>query len=305
MSGPVIQATDLCKTFPGGVVAVNGMDMAVPRGAVYGLIGRNGAGKTTAIRMLMGLLRPNKGRAELLGRDMWKAPPEHRQRVGYVSQEQQVHGWMTLRELCHYVSHLYPSWDQAYAMRLADRFGLPTDRQVGLMSGGERRKAAILLALAPRPEVLVMDEPAAGLDPIARRELIDELVDALADADGRSVLFSTHILTDLERIADHVGIMDRGRIVSSSSLEDLQTATKRVQVIFEGDSVPAGFRVPGAVRTDVSGPVVTAVVRVESESQFDELKADYGARVNVYPLGLEDIFIELFGPEADREFKAR
>jgi len=119
MSGPVIQATDLSKTFPGGVVAVNGLDMAVPRGAVYGLIGRNGAGKTTAIRMLMGLLRPNQGRAELLGRDMWKAPPEHRQRVSYVSQEQQVHGWMTLRELCHYVSHLYSSWDQAYALRLA------------------------------------------------------------------------------------------------------------------------------------------------------------------------------------------
>ena len=302
MNKEVVVADNLSKTFSGGVVAVNGLDMSVPRGAVYGLIGRNGAGKTTALRMLMGLLRPGGGSASVLGRNMWTAPREHRERVGYVSQEQQVHGWMTLDELCHYCAHLYARWDPACARRLADRFDLASGRQVGLMSGGERRKVAILLAMASLPEVLILDEPAAGLDPIARRELVDELVDALSNAEGRTVIFSTHIISDLERIADHVGIMDRGRLVTSSRLEDLQTSTRRVQIIFEGDAPPADFRLQGAVREERSGPVVTAIVKVLSETQFDEVRAKYGARVNVFPLGLEEIFIELFGPGAREEF---
>lgn len=304
MTEAVIKTTDLTKTFPGEVVAVTGLDIAVPKGRVYGLIGRNGAGKTTAIRMLMGLLHPSSGQAEVLGRDMWTAPAEHRERVTYVPQEQQVHAWMTLRQLCHYVAHFYTKWDQSYADRLVKRFDLAPDRQVGLMSGGQQRKAAILLALAARPEVLIMDEPAAGLDPIARRELIDELVDAMADGEGRTVLLSTHIISDLERIADYVGIMDRGRIVTSSPLEDLQTKTKRVQVVFDGNLVPEGFQIPGAVRTDISGPVATAVVRLQDESQLEHLGALHGARVNVFPLGLEDIFIELFGSKAGSELKA-
>jgi ABC-2 type transport system ATP-binding protein len=302
MNQPVVEAENLSKTFPGGVVAVSALDMAVPRGAVYGLIGRNGAGKTTALRMLMGLLRADGGRAAVLGRNMWTAPREHRERVTYVSQEQQVHTWMTLGELCHYCSHLYSRWDPDYAARLADRFGLSTARQVGVMSGGERRKVAILLAMAPRPEVLLFDEPAAGLDPIARRELVDELVEALSDADGPTVVFSTHIISDLERVANHVGIMDRGRLVTSSPLEELQTSTRRVQIIFEGDAPPPGFTLRGAVRQETTGPVVNAIVKVLSDTQFDELRREHNARVNVFPLGLEEIFIELFGPGAREEF---
>ena len=304
MSDPAIEAHDLSKTFPGGVVAVNGLDLAVPRDCVYGLIGRNGAGKTTAIRMLMGLLRPNRGTARLLGADMWTAPREQRARVAYVSQAQQVHGWMTPEELCHYASHFYERWDGPYARDLAERFGIPWQTQVGLLSGGEQRKAAILLAFAARPEVLLLDEPAAGLDPIARRELIDEIIDVLSRAEGCAVLFSTHIISDLERIAEYVGIMDRGRIVTSARLEDLQSHTKRVQVIL-GDTLPPGFKlpvIPGTIRSTVEGPVVTAVVRMDSESQLDEIRRIPGVRVNVFAVGLEEIFIELFGRGARGEF---
>jgi len=293
----VVKTDNLSKTFAGAVQAVSALDLAVPRGAVYGLIGRNGAGKTTAIRMLMGLLRPTGGRAEVLGADLWRARRSHRERVSYVSQEQQVHAWMTLEELCCYCSLLYSEWDQTYAEKLAGRFGLALGRQVGLMSGGERRKAAILLALAARPEVLIMDEPAAGLDPVARRELVDALVDSLSGERGQTVLFSTHIISDLERVADYVGIMDRGRMVSSSPLEDLQSSTRRIQIVFQGDQVPEGFRLPGAVRFETSGPVYTAVVRLTTESDLDGLGERLNARVNTFPLGLEDIFIELFGPD--------
>ncbi|MFH1023726.1 MAG: ABC transporter ATP-binding protein [Planctomycetota bacterium] len=297
----VIEMKGLTKVFPGDVVAVNALDMAIPRGTVYGFIGRNGAGKTTALRLLMGLLRPSAGRTEILGQELISAPREHRARVAYVSQEQQIHAWMTLAELCAYVGHFYPTWDQSYAERLAGRFGVAMDRQTGLLSGGERRKAAILLALAARPDVLVMDEPAAGLDPIARRELIDALVETLNEGNGRTVLFSTHIISDLERVADHVGIMDKGRLVTSSPLADLQTSTKRVQMIFPGDRVPEGFALPGAIRSETSGPVYTAVVRQADESALAAAGAGHGARVQVFSLGLEDIFIEVFGKDAKNE----
>jgi len=303
MSDLAIEARDLSKSFPGGVVAVNGLDLTVPPGVVYGLIGRNGAGKTTAIRMFMGLLRPNRGTARVLGAELWAAPREVRARVAYVSQQQQVHAWMTPEELCHYASHFYERWDQPYARDLARRFDIPWEQQVGLMSGGEQRKVSILLAFAAQPDVLLLDEPAAGLDPIARRELLDEIIDVLSRGEDCTVLFSTHIISDLERIAEHVGIMDRGRLVTSARLDDLQSKTKRVQVIID-DERP-GFVlpvIPGTIRSHVEGPVVTAVVRLESEAQLDEVRRIPGVRVNVFPVGLEEIFIDLFGPGSRSEF---
>jgi len=298
---PVIEVRDLSKTFSGGVVALQGLDLAVERGAVYGLIGRNGAGKTTTIRILLGLLRANRGSARVLGTDMLRASPGERSRVAYVSQDQQLHGWMTLGELCYYVSHFYKTWDAAYARDLARRFDLPWDRQVGLLSGGERRRVAIALAFAARPEVLLLDEPAAGLDPIARRELVDEIIDALGRGDGMTVLLSTHIISDLERVAEVVGIMERGHMVREARIDDLQTRSKRVQVIFP-EAPPEGFTIPGAVSSRADGSVVSAVVEMLSETQLDGVRALPGVRVNVFPLGLEEIFIELFGPKARREF---
>ncbi|MEW6161139.1 MAG: AAA family ATPase, partial [Verrucomicrobiota bacterium] len=164
----------------------------------------------------------------------------------------------------------------------------------GRYSGGQQRKAAILLALAPRPEVILLDEPAAGLDPIARRELINELVAELARGDGCTVLFSTHIITDLERIAEHVGIMDRGRLLLNSRLDELQASSRRIQVIFPGDEAPETFCIPGAMRQETAGPVVTAITRVIDPQFLDSLRRRPGVRVNLFPIGLEELFVELF-----------
>ena len=301
MAEIAIEAEGLRKVFAKDVVAVDGLDLQVPRGAVYGLIGRNAVGKTTTIRLLMGLLRPTAGTARVLGADMWTAQPVKRARVAYVAQIQQLHDWMSLQELCHYLSHFYERWDQGYARDLAGRFDIPWDRQVGLLSGGQQRKVSIVLAFAARPEVLLLDEPAAGLDPIARRELVEELVDLLSRDVDCTVLFSTHIISDLERIAEYVGIMDNGRMVASQRLDELQSQTKRVQVVFDGTAPPPDFSIPGALRSEASGPVVTAVVRLASEAQLDPVRRLPGVRVNVFPLGLEDIFFELFGPKARQE----
>lgn len=296
---PVIQAESLSKSFPGGVVAVSGLDLEVPQGAVYGLIGRNGAGKTTTLRLLMGLLRPDRGTARILGADFWTASRQTRQRVAYVSQAQQLPGWMTMEELCRYAGHFYDTWDNALARRLVERWELAWQRPVARLSTGEQRQAALLLALAAQPEVLLLDEPAAGLDPIARRSIMESLVDALTRGRGCTVLLSTHLITDLERVADHIGIMDRGRITTSARLDDLLQTTQRVQVVFDEPTPPPGFAVPGALWTQISGPVVTAIVHMASEAQLEPLRAMPGVRINLFPLSLEEIFIELFGRRED------
>ena len=300
MTDCAIDIRGLRKTFPGGVAAVSDLDMAVERGSVYAFLGRNGAGKTTTLRILMGLLEPDAGTACIYGDELRRASTRARERVAYVSQTQQLHGGMTLAELCRYVAHFYPRWSDDDAVALAARFELPVNRSIGLLSGGEQRKVAILLALAANPEVLVLDEPAAGLDPIARRGLIDELVDTLARGRGTTVLFSTHIVSDVERLADHVGFLDRGRLVASDSVEYFQTTMKRVQIIFDGDDTPPDFSLPGALRVETNGPVVNAVIRVLSDTQLDFVSREFGARLQEFPLGLEDIYVELLGSAAER-----
>ena len=295
MALSAIHTRNLTRTFAGGTVALSGLDLDIPKGAVYGLMGRNGAGKTTTLRLLMGLLRPDQGEARVLGVDMWAADRRARGRVAYVSQSQQLPGWMTVPELCRYASHFYESWQPAFADDLCRRWGINRDRPLGTLSGGEQRKAAILIALAPQPEVLLLDEPAAGLDPISRRELIDELVSLLAQERSCTVLFSTHIITDLERIADRVGILDRGHLRLDRSLDDLKSTFRRVQVIFPGEAPPPHFAVPGAVRTHVSGPVVTGVTDIFDGEHVEALRRWPGVRVQVFPINLEEIFIEVVG----------
>jgi ABC-2 type transport system ATP-binding protein len=290
-----IQAANLSKTFKGGVVAVSGLDLEVPRGAVFGLIGRNGAGKTTTIRLLLGLLRPDQGTARILGHDLWETPRSVRARVAYVSQAQVLPGWMSLAELARYAAHFYERWESVHVRDLARVWNLPWNRPVSTMSGGEQRRAAVLMALAAHPEVLILDEPTVGLDPIARREVVDCLVSRLGQGGECTILLSTQIISDLERIVDYVGIMDRGRMMSAARLEHLQQTIRRVQVIFPNPSPPSDFVVPGAMRSQVTGPVVTAVAQVANDEQLDPVRRMAGVRVHVFPLGLEEIFIELFG----------
>lgn len=293
--GDDIQARGLTKAFRGGVVAVNGFDLRVERGTVYGLIGRNGAGKTTALKLLMGLLKPDKGEARILGRELWNAPPEHRQKVAYVSQSQQVPEWMSLEELGRYASHFYSSWQPEVLKEQARRWELPLRTPISRLSGGNQRLAALSVAIATRPEVLLLDEPAAGLDPVARRELNVCLVDALLRDEGCTILLSTHLLGDLERLATHVGIMDRGRILTEGTVEDWQRTMRRVQVVFPSEAPPADFAIPGAIRSRTMGPVVTALTRVDDEAQLAGVRLLPGARVQVFPLTLEELFVDWFG----------
>ncbi len=289
----VIETRNLTKSFKHAVVAVTGLDLFISRGTVFGLMGRNGAGKTTTLRLLMGLLRADSGSAKVLGEDLGNAPRQVRQRVAYVSQAQQLPGWMTLADFSRFHAFFYAGWDPEFARQLARRWDLPWTRPVGTLSGGEQRQAAILLALAARPEVLLLDEPAANLDAISRRALLSSMVEAIGDGEGCTILFSTHMISDLERVADHIGIMDRGRLVTTVGLTELLETTKRVQVVFDEAGPPFGLMIPGALRSHTAGPVVTAIVRLAHEAQLDLVRQFPGARVNVFPMNLEEIFIEL------------
>src|SRR5262249_53290820 len=157
------------------------------------------------------------------------------------SQAQQLHGWMKLSELCRYTSYFYDNWDLQYARRVARAWELDWNKPVGAMSSGEQRKVGLLLAFAGRPEVLILDEPVATLDPLARRQIIDEIVTTLSGNEGSTILFSTHVLSDLARVAEYVGIMDRGRMVLTEKIDDFQNSIKRIQVIFPGNHCPGEF----------------------------------------------------------------
>lgn len=291
---PVIYARGLGKSFRSGAVAVNGLHLQVETGEVYGLIGRNGAGKTTALRLLMGLLHPDRGEARVLGRSLWDASREHRQRIAYLSQSQQLPDWMSLEDLNRYTGHFYDRWDSAHLRALARGWDLSWDTPISRLSGGNQRLAALALALAARPEVILLDEPAAGLDPIARRELNQCLIDALLHGDGCTILLSTHLLGDLERLATRVGIMDHGHVVAEGAVEDWQRTMRRVQVVFAGDASPPDFAIPGALRSTSLGPVVTALARVTDDAQLDGIRNLPGARVYVFPLTLEELFVDWF-----------
>jgi len=295
MQTPAIEACNLTKTFPAGAVALNGLDLDVPAGAVYGLMGRNGSGKSTLLRLLLGLLKPDNGVARVLGWDFWRAPHRVRCRTAYVSQTQHLPSELTLEELSYCLRHCNPNWDQGHARALSKLWDLPWNRKLGCFSNGEQRKAAILLAFATWPKVLLLDEPAAGFDLVARRELVDQLVEAITQTDGCTVLLSTHLIEDLERVADRIGIIDHGRMALSVRLEDLLNETRRVQVIFEDDETPAGFAIPGALKTRRDGAVVTALVRWPHGGELDALRSSVNGRVQVFSAGLEEIFIELFG----------
>ena len=290
---PTIEARDLGKSFRGGVNAVSGLDLAVPTGAVFGLIGRNGAGKTTTMRLLMGLLHPDTGRFRVLGEDLRLAAPETRGRVAYVSQEQQLPPAKSLTDLGRWMARLHPRWDEKLARDLAGRFQLRWDAPMGALSGGEQRKAAVLLAFAARPVVLLLDEPAAGLDPVARRQLVETIIDQLGEGGAMTVLFSTHLLEDIERVADHVGILDRGRMLVSARVEDLQSRYQRLQIIFDEGEVPPGFRLPGTLRARAEGSVLTVIVESGDGLLVESLRVRPGIRVREFPLALQDTIIEL------------
>ena len=208
MSGFVIQTHNLTRYF-GQKAAVQQVNLSVPRGSVFALMGRNGSGKTTAIRMLLGLMSPTRGSAEVLGVDSAHLAPEIRDRVGYLTEGHFVYGWMRVRECAKFQADCFPRWNQKVFDAVIDHFGLDADAKAGTLSRGERAGLCLAMTLAPEPELLVLDDPALGLDPVARRALVEAML-AVTSRKDRTILLSSHYLDDVERVADHLAILDSG-----------------------------------------------------------------------------------------------
>jgi len=220
LSESVINVSELTRRF-GPKTALDSVSVSMARGAVYGLVGANGAGKTTLIKHILGLLRAEGGSVRVFGLDPVTDPVAVLSRIGYLSEENDLPGWMSVDELIRYTRAFYPAWDDAYAEELRQSFALDPSAKIRILSKGQKARAGMLIALAHRPELLVLDEPSSGLDPIVRRDILGAIIRTIAH-EGRTVLFSSHLLEEVEQVADHVTMINKGRIVLSAPLEDIR-----------------------------------------------------------------------------------
>ena len=226
MTQPMIVLNSVNKRF-GDHEVLNGLSLEVQPGQTFAFLGRNGAGKTTTIRMLLGLLKPDGGSIRVLGLDPAKHEIEVRKRVGYLAEDQQMFGWMKVEEIVRFMAPFYPSWDHELANRYARQFELPLPTKIKHLSKGQAVRLGLLLALAHRPELVVLDDPALGLDPIMRKEFNRDLITHL-QGEGRTVFYSSHLLYEVEPVADTIAIIDRGMLVKQAPTEALRDQVKRI-----------------------------------------------------------------------------
>ncbi|RJP65881.1 MAG: ABC transporter ATP-binding protein [Candidatus Abyssobacteria bacterium SURF_17] len=290
MNAFAIETNKLTKRF-GSVFAVNELDLQVRVGSVFGFLGRNGAGKTTTIKTLLGLIKPTSGSVHVLGMDPIKDGIEVKQRVGYVAENQKMYDWMKVKEIIRFTSGFYRDWDAAIAADFCKRFELNPSAKVGSLSKGQQMRLALMLALSSRPQLLILDDPTMGLDPITRKEFLNDIVMALQE-EGRTVFFSTHILSELERVADTVAIIDRGKLKVAGEIDLLKTTVKSVRLTFE-NSPPNDILIDGLLRVQSDGRDCLLTLTDFSEDKLGQLKQRYQPmRAEVCNLSLDEIFAE-------------
>ena len=282
----MLELKNVTKTF-GSFKALDNLTMAVPRGAVYGLVGPNGAGKSTAIRHITGIYRPDSGSVTLEGLPVYENP-NIKQTIGYIPDDVFFFPAATMEEMRRFYKGMYPNFDDALFDRLYDAFDLPRKGQIRKFSKGMQKQAAFHLTLACRPDILILDEPVDGLDPVMRRQVMSLILSDVAEH-GTTVLISSHNLRELEDVCDHVGIMDHGKMLLERSLADMQGSTVKVQMV--GD-VPETLDI---LHETASGRLKTLVVRGDSETVTKILAAAKPDYFDVLPLSLEEIFIYELG----------
>lgn len=226
----VVSINGLTRRF-GNRTALDDVSLHVPKGSIFGLVGENGAGKTTLLRHVLGLLRPESGTVRVLGLDPVAEPVEVLSRTGYLSETRDLPDWMRVGELLRYTRAFYRTWDAPYAESLRQQFELPPDQRIRSLSQGQLAKAGLLVALAFRPELLVLDEPSSGLDPVVRRDILEAIIRTVAD-ERRTVLFSSHLLDEIERVCDYVAMIRAGRILLAGRLDDIKAAHHRLHLRF-------------------------------------------------------------------------
>ncbi len=286
----IIETKALTRRF-GRMEAVHELTLAVPQGSVFALLGPNGAGKSTTIKMLMNLLEPTSGSARVLGVDSRKLGEKEKAQIGYVSENQQLPLWMTVRQFLDYCRPFYPTWDRALEKTLLTQFALPEDRKLKHLSRGMTMKAALLSSLAYRPKLLVLDEPFSGLDPLVRDEFIRGVLEVSALGEW-TVLVSSHDIDEVERLADYVAVIEAGRLRLSEPTETLQGRFRRVEVTDapEGAEVASGW-----LEWEQAGALTKFIeTNFAGEATEDGWRLRFGdATVMATPMSLREIFLTL------------
>ncbi len=286
-----IETVGLSKRY-GPKDAVHDLTLRIPRGGAFGFIGPNGAGKSTTIKMLMGLARPSAGEARVLGYHSVLDCVAIKQRVGYVPELHNIYRWMRVGEVIAFCRPLYENWNDRFCADLLKLFELDPNNKVKQLSKGMVAKLALLLAVAHEPEVLILDEPTSGLDPVVREEFLDGVLRTICERE-RTILFSSHALSDVQRIADTVGLLFEGHLIDHCRTEDLLNATKRIRAVLSDGSAP-GPPPEGTIWQRVQNREWLMTVRGYSSSTLEYLRTKYSLdNVEVIDLGLEDVFKDL------------
>jgi ABC-2 type transport system ATP-binding protein len=295
MTETVLQTQGLTKYY-GSTLALDHLNLQIPQGCICGFVGRNGAGKTTAIKLMLGLLRPTAGSSRLLGCDSQQLEPAIRQRIGYVTEGHRLFRWMSITELEKFQRSFFPKqWDDKFFADMIEYFGLPRKRKIKHLSKGERAQVSLALALAPNPELLIMDDPTLGLDAAIRRQFLEGMIELIM-REGRTVLFSSHILGDVERVSDRIVVIDKGVLRANCSLEEFRAAVKKVVLSF-ADSTPAEVDIEGLLHCRRSENELELILIGTADEQIAEwAKSNRAEKHQIVQMNLEDQFIEYTAP---------
>jgi len=285
---PIVDIRRVTRQF-GNKTALDSISLTVPRGGVFGLIGGNGAGKTTLIKHVLGMLKAQSGTVRVFGLDPVQNPVGTLGRIGYLSEDRDLPNWMRVGELMRYTQAFFPNWDEAYAEELRQAFDLDSNAKVKNLSRGQRARAGLLVALAHRPELLVLDEPSSGLDPVVRRDILGAIIRTIAD-EGRTVFFSSHLLDEVERVADRVAIIHQGRIMLTAPMDEIKDTHRRVTLRF-GQPVDRPPSLVGTLSYEGQGVEWTYICSGESDQLRRAAEALGATVVGDAALTLDEIFV--------------
>jgi ABC-2 type transport system ATP-binding protein len=287
----VIEIQAVTRKF-GAKRALDNVTLAVPRGVVFGLVGANGAGKTTLIRHILGLLKAQSGSVRVFGLDPVQQPVAVLSRIGYLSEEGDLPGWMRIDELMRYMRAFYPAWDEDYAQNLRQQFALDPAAKVKTLSKGQKARAGLLVALAYRPELLLLDEPSSGLDPIVRRDILGAIVRTIAD-EGRTVLFSSHLLDEVERVSDCVAMLRAGQLVFAGELDHIQHTHHQLTLRSDEADLQPSFH--GLIECQRRGNEWTAIASGDLDDLTIAASAVGAQIIDHRRLSLDEIFLARVG----------
>jgi ABC-2 type transport system ATP-binding protein len=292
MIDSVIETRGLRKSFKGNV-ALNGLDLKVPAGSIFGFLGRNGAGKTTTIKLLMGFLKPDAGDARVFGLSTEdpSASIEIRRRLGFVTEDKELYPYMTVAQIIRFTRSFFPKWRDDLEKRYLKLFDLPPNHKIPDLSKGMRSKLMLLLGISRGADLLILDEPTEGLDPVAVEDMLRELV-AMSAAEGPSIFFSSHQLAEVAQIADHVCIIDRGAAIVTGSLDDLKAQYQRLRVVFAEELRTPIHWIDGAEHVRVQGRTIEILASRNVDAILNQARSLPGTSVERFPVTLKEIFLE-------------